>query len=308
MTATLRADNGAVAGWRADGADLQDLFGSPAGLSGRELGERLVELERVRRRLEAATVAVLAEAERSDAFRDDGCITLGSWARCQVLWSKREATVRVRELDLIRLCPDVQVALEAGTLGTAQVAELARARANPRIGDDIAEHISQLLKWATELDFGGFRTVVRRWEQLADTDGAAHAHDRAHQGRRGSFNAVDETFHLNAQFGVMQGTAMAKILGAFEEAEWQADWDAVKADHGDQARTNMVARSQSQRRADAIHAIFQAAVTGQGRRITDPLVHLVCDVATFEDTLARTVGGRVPATPATSSDIDGRRR
>ena len=121
-------------------------------------------------------------------------------------------------------------------------------------------------------------------------------HETAHKGRRASFNAVDDTFHLNAQFGVIQGTAMAKILDAFEEAEWQADWDAVKAEHGDQATTNMVARSQSQRRADALHAIFIAAVTGEGRTITDPLVHLVCDLATFEEHLANTVGGRVPTT------------
>jgi hypothetical protein len=289
MTATLTPSAG-VAGWCADDVEL----GSSVGLSGRELGDRLVELDRLRRRVEAATVAVLDEAERSDAYRDDGCITLSSWARCQVLWSKREATVRVRELDLVRLCPEVAVALEAGRLGVAQVAELARARANPRCGDGIAEHITQLLKTAVELDFDGFRTVVRRWEQLADVDGAHQDHEAAHRGRRASLNRVDDTFHLAGRFGVIQGTAMEKILEAFVEAEWQADWDAVKAEHGDQATTNMVARSQSQRGADAVFAIFHAAVSGDGRTIAGPLVHLVCDLATYEDHLADTVGGHVP--------------
>jgi hypothetical protein len=171
---------------------------------------------------------------------------------------------------------------------------LARARANPRAGDEIAEDITQLLQWATKLDFGGFRKVVRRWEQLADVDGAHQDHEAAHKGRRASLSRVDDTFHLRAQFGVIQGTAMAKILDAFVEAEWQADWDAVKAEHGDEARTNMVARSQAQRRADALFAIFQAAVTGEGRTITDPLVHLVCDLATFEEHIARQTGGHVP--------------
>ena len=253
-------------------------------------------------------MAVLDEAERSDAYRDDGCIALGSWARCQVLWSKHEATTRLRELDLVRLCPEVAVALESGRLGVAQVAELARARANPRCGDEIAEHISQLLKTAVELDFGGFRTVVRRWEQLADVDGAHQDHEAAHRGRRASLNRVDDTFHLRAQFGVIQGTAMEKILDAFVEAEWQADWDAAKAEHGDDARTYMVARSQSQRRADALFAIFQAAVTGDGRAITDPLVHLVCDLASFEEHVARQTGGRVPDPDPTASDRATRRR
>jgi hypothetical protein len=292
MTATLTPRE--AADWSVDDVDLAGLLGSPVGLSGRELGDRLVELDRVRRALEAATVGVLDEAERSDAYRDDGCITLGSWARCHVLWSKHEATTRLRELDLVRLCPEVATALESGRLGVAQAAELARARANPRCGDEIAEHITQLLQWATELDFGGFRTVVRRWEQLADVDGAHQDHEAAHRGRRASLNRVDDTFHLRAQFGVIQGTAMEKILEAFVEAEWQADWDAAKAEHGDDATTNMVARSQSQRRADALFAIFQAAVSGDGRAITDPLVHLVCDLATFEDHVASQTGGHVP--------------
>jgi hypothetical protein len=301
MTATLTPATTGGAAWRADDVDLHELLATPAGLTGRELGDRLVELDRLRRALEAATVAILDEAERSDAYRDDGCTTLGSWARCQVVWSKHEATTRVRELDLIRLCPEVAAALESGTLGTAQVAELARARANPRAGDEIAEHISQMLQWASKLDFEGFRLVVRRWERLADVDGAHNDAETAHRGRRASLNRVDDTFHLRAQFGVIQGTAMAKILDAFIEAEWQADWDAVKAEHGDDARTNMVTRSQAQRRADALCAIFHAAVTSEGRTISDPLVHLVCDLATFEEHLARKMGGHVPQPDTTST-------
>ena len=304
MTATL-APRDEVVDWRAGTVDLDELLGSPAGLSGRELGDRLVELDRLRRALEAATVAVLDEAERSDAYRDDGCITLGSWARCQVLWSKHEATTRLRELDLVRLCPEVATALASGTLGIAQVAELARARANPRAGDEIAEHITQLLQWATTLDFEGFRRVVKRWEQLADVDGAHQDAKTAHDGRRASLNRVDDTFHLRAQFGVIQGTAMEKILEAFIEAEWQADWDEAKALYGDDARPNMVKRSQAQREADALVAIFHAAVTGEGRTITDPLVHLVCDLATAEEHIARTMGGHVPDPGDVTHAADG---
>ena len=188
----------------------------------------------------------------------------------------------------------------------AQVAELARARANPRVGDEIAEHISQLVQWATKLDFDGFGTVVRRWEQLADVDGAHNDAETADRGRRASLSRVDDTFHLSGQFGVIQGTAMATILDAFIEAEWQADWDAVTAAHGDDARANMVARSQAQRHADALHAIFHAAVTGNGRTVSDPLVHVVCDLATFEEHLARKLGGHLPQpNPVDVVDVEG---
>ena len=96
MTATL-APRDEAADWYGATVDLDELLGSPAGLSGRELGDRLVELDRLRRALEAATVAVLDEAERSDGYRDDGCITLGSWARLvRSCGRKHEATTRAR--------------------------------------------------------------------------------------------------------------------------------------------------------------------------------------------------------------------
>ena len=296
MTATLTPPP-AAGEWRPDGVDLEELFAAPTGLSGRELGDRLVEIDRLRRALEAAAVGVLDEAERSDAYRDDGHLSLRSWARGQVVWSKQEAKQRLGELDLIRLCPQVGVALETGRLGVAYASELARARSNPRCGDQIADCIDEFLDWAAKLDFEGFRTVVRRWEQLADTEGAHRDHDEAHQARRASMHNVDAEFHLRAQFGVIQGTAMAKILAAFVDAEYRADLDAVRAEFGDQATPAMITRTSTQRRADALYAIFIAAVTGDGQTLTEPIINLVCDVQTFEEHVARAAG-------ATATNLD----
>jgi hypothetical protein len=148
--------DGGVAAWDVASVGLVGLCGSPVGLSGRELGDRLVEIERVRRVLEAATVGVLDEADRVGVFREDGHGTVGSWARATVNWSRSEATTRVRELDLVRLCPTVRVELAGGRLGVAQAAELARARANPRVGDRVAERIGELVGWAESLDFDGW--------------------------------------------------------------------------------------------------------------------------------------------------------
>lgn len=302
MTAALALGDIAVT-WRAADTELDDVLASPAGLSPRELAARLVELDRVRRAVEAATVAVLDEAQRSGADQDDGCLNVSSWARCQVLWSRHEATTRVREVELVRLCPEVGDALADGRLGIAQAAELARARANPRCGDDIAEHITQLLAWASELGFDGFRKVVRRWEQLADVDGAHRDHQTSHQTRRASFQRIDNAFHLRAQHGIMHGTAMEQILDAFVEAEYQAEWEAIQAEHGDKATQSMMTRSASQLRADALYAIFIAAVTGEGHTISDPLVNIVVDLATFEEHVARLVGGNVPTPDTPVPDI-----
>ena len=99
--------------------------------------------------------------------------------------------------------------------------------------------------------------------------------------RRASITRLDDTFHFTAQFGVVQGTAIAKVLEAFAEAEFQADWDKVKAEHGDAATPSMLQRSANQRRADAVFAAFMAAVEHGSGKVPGPLVNLVCDEQTF---------------------------
>lgn len=76
MGSTIDLDTGA-AGWiGADGpADLCSPVAGLAGLDGRQLADRPVEIEGTRRQLEAATLILLDEAERSGAFREDGVAT-----------------------------------------------------------------------------------------------------------------------------------------------------------------------------------------------------------------------------------------
>ena len=103
-------------------------------------------------------------------------------------------------------------ALADGTVGVAQVRELARARANPRAGDQLAAAEAVLLEHAQHLPFEAFKTVVRRWEQLADADGAHRDHDDAHTGRHAAMCELGDSFHLDARFGAAQGVAMRNIL------------------------------------------------------------------------------------------------
>ena len=53
----------------------------------------------------------------------------------------------------------------------AQVRELARARANPRVGATIVEALPLLVEHAQALPYTEFRICVQRWESLADVDG-----------------------------------------------------------------------------------------------------------------------------------------
>ena len=108
-------------------------------LDGQGLADRLVALERQLRRVEAEIVAVLDEADRRGSWRADGHASVRGWARATVRWSDVEVRDRVRTVTLCRDAPLVHDELAAGRLGVAQVRELARARANPRVGAGIVE-------------------------------------------------------------------------------------------------------------------------------------------------------------------------
>ena len=181
-------------------------------LDGQGLADRLVALERDLRRIEAEMVAVLDEADRRGSWRADGHASVRGWARATVRWSDIEVRDRVRTVTLCRDAPLVHDELNAGRLGVAQVRELARARANPRVGVDIVDAVPTLVDHAEALPFHEFRVCVQRWEALADVDGAHRGHDAAHDGRRVHASIVGDEFRLDASGGVLDSTAIAEIL------------------------------------------------------------------------------------------------
>ena len=240
---TPRVHDGCMGSMADLGGWLAGLDGGLGSLSGSELADRLVELERVLRRTEAAIVAVVDEADRRSVCAVDGHASVRGWAAATVRWSPVELRDRQRCARLGRDLPDVLAALADGTVGVAQVRELARARANPRAGDQLAAAEAVLLDHAQHLPFEAFKTVVRRWEQLADADGAHRDHDDAHTGRHAAMCELGDSFHLDARFGAAQGVTMRNILDHFTDAEFAAEWAELTARYGDAATPAMLERT-----------------------------------------------------------------
>ena len=247
-------------------APLDDLFGSVSALAdGLEeldtdgLAGRLVALERVLRRAEAAIVSVLDTADRRGSWQADGHASVRGWAKATVRWSDVEVRDRARTVTLCRDAPEVADELAAGRVGVAQVRELARARANPRVGATIVDAIPLLLEHAENLPYVDFRICVQRWESLADVDGTHRDHESAHAGRRADAAMVGDTFHLGAQGGALDGAAMLEILRRFEQAEFDTEWAELIERFGDDACPGLLQRTAGQRRFDALKTIFERA-------------------------------------------------
>jgi hypothetical protein len=266
-----------------------------------ELAREFAVLERSCRLAEARMVALVETVVKTKSYRSDGHASASAWCRAVGHWSAAQARDRVRTARLVSGIPAVGAALAAGHLGLAQAHELARAFANPRCGDLLGLVADKLIHAAQQFSYDDFATLVRRWETLADTDGAHKAADRAHQRRDASVVHTMGGVHVAAHGSGVAGAAMDEIFRRFCAAEWQADWASTRADHGDGACPDLMPRTEAQRRFDAMETIFRkAAASPPESRLPEPLVNIVIDAETLVD--AAHAGNRYPRWPTHDAD------
>ncbi len=283
-----------------------------AGLDGVELDRMLWELEVARRQLTAAIVSVVDRCDRTAHYLADGHRTVRSWNAAVTNTSLAESTRRHKLARTLRDLSVVGDELSAGTVGVDQVVELALLHANPRCADQLPGSEQLLLEAAKALEFADFRTVTKRWEQLADADGAHRQHELTHEHRNATITEAGGQYSWSTSHGVIQGVTMQNIFAAFCDAEFLTDWETTKLKHGDLASPTLMPRTARQRRADALVAIFETAATANGTgKLADPVVNLTIDHDPFEQYLRQQIDGTpVVIDPATVLDrrcetIDG---
>jgi hypothetical protein len=197
-------------------------------------------------------------------------------------------------------------------VGVAQVREIARLAANPRCGDQVRGSERVLLDAARTLEYRDFRIVTRRWEQLADVDGAHAEHERAHEHRDARLLQVGAELRFETSHGVIDGAAMREVFEAFVAAEFDADWSATVSEHGEGATKALMPRTSAQRRADAFTAmVLAAAAAGADGAPIELVVNLISYHDQFEQHVAASITDEpVRIDPATVRDrrcetIDG---
>ncbi len=145
------------------------------------MAERLLALDLQRRRVEADMALLLGQADEAGVFLEDGHASMTAWAQATCNWSPTEARARTRLARLDHQLPTVLPALAAGRIGVAQAFELARLAGNPRARHHLPDSEELLVTQATRLWFADFHCLCRRWESLADENGAHRDHQRARQ-------------------------------------------------------------------------------------------------------------------------------
>jgi len=243
---------------------------------------RLVELEKVSRFIEVARAEVLAEVDRTGAFRDHGHTTMAGWLRAGISYSAGDAKHHVKVARMVVEFPQISERLQAGTIGVAQVRRLAAAHANKRVSAELPAFVDLLADRAEDMPYEDFNSVMIRWEHYADADGAHRDSERIHEDRDATVHPVGDVVYVDAKVGTAQGAFMLEVFEKYVQAELAqdlADRDAKGLDlYSDLARTA------KQRRADALYAIFASAANGVFAP-SEPVVNIVIDAATYETAL-----------------------
>ena len=259
----------------------------------------------IRQQAETMLAEAVGVAERTAAYAEDGHASISGWVKATCNSSSGDTKALVQTARLLHAIAETRVAAHDGSVGIPQLRLLAKVFANPRSADLFPDSAQLLVDHARSLWFNEFEVVMRRWESLADADGAHGAHERAHLQRHASIHVLGEKVYVDAQGGVAAGTAMEEVFAHFVKAEFHAEWDRGVDKWGEAMCPALLERTDRQRRFDALLAMFTAAAASGVVGRIEPLVHIVVDQQTFEHHLARAAGVDVePLDPAT---VDQRR-
>ncbi len=250
---------------------------------------RFRELELQRRATEAEMARIGREGERRGLHTVDGHRSMKQWIAAQTNGPSADAA-RLRKLaKALDVVPEMGEALRKGHIGVAQAYELARVASNPRVSDQLDSVAAVLLQHAEHLGFDDFRVVTRRWETLADLDGAERNDEASHERRTASVLDVDGSLRVRASGGT--GMVTAELMGIFQQfvdAEFAKDVAARTAEFGPDAPASKLPRTDAQRRYDAMVEVFRAAVVAPADgRAPEPVVNVVVGYQVLQRILAR---------------------
>jgi Domain of unknown function (DUF222)/HNH endonuclease len=281
--------------------DLCELV--PHAISGTE---SIITLDRLSARLEYVKTRAIGEFDASGEWKADGAKTPVAWldTRCHI--PKAEAWRLVRRA---RALPDLPVAAAAfaeGKIGAAQVDALVKQR-TVFTEEAMAQNEALLVGYATTMKFERFCTVLGYWAEEADPLGAERS--EAERKRR---RAVSLSRNLNGMFyGRMildaeSGTIVSDELRRLEDELFEEDWAEATARLGRAPKYDDLARTSSQRSADAlVEMAMRSRSTPAGAQRPESHITFVVGFEELYGRICRIQGGPVVTPSTVVEHLDG---
>ena len=289
-----------------DDRTVDDIAGELFDATESELDDRVRALELLRRRVEAEMALTLTTIEQRRVFLADGHRSMKGYLRATCNWSNPDVAGERRLAQATDGVPGLAEALQTGRIGVAQAAAVARVYRNPWVRDRLVQFAAMLLELAERYCHDDFVIALKRFEMLADTDGAHR--DEQIDGRNVHVTTVGGELHLDANGGdPLVNDELEAIFRRFCETEFRKDAATRRAEHGDDASGKPLARTHQQRSYDAFVDIMRRAnasldTATDAPAAPSPLVNLLCDQRTWAMVLAD--AGLAPTSTFSGDPID----
>ncbi len=250
------------------------------------------KIEQASRKLDAIAVALVDVVDRNGLYSDDGHRSAKAWCAYTCRTTRAEANRRAGLANMFRELDETARCYRAGDLGREQVGFMAKAFRNPRCGNLLAESERMLLEDERRLNASQFANVMKHWLNMADAEGIRQRHDTLHENRDMRITEqFDGGFTLDGSYGPAQGALAKALFERFVAVERLADWEAARAEYGDEATAADLRRTEPQRRADAfINVLLQAAAQPADAVRPEPCVNIVMSTEAYEAALAELAG------------------
>jgi hypothetical protein len=257
------------------------------------LADVLVDLLGCESRLQAVTARVAGRVDASRVWNNDGSRSCAAWLGRAAGRDRAEAAGIVGRGRDLRDMPASDAEHAAGRLSARHVRLLAQAR---RLApEEFAADEAWLVQQARILGWSDFVRMLAYWCQCAAPDEVEARARRNYEKRAVKLSAgLEGAGFLEADFEPVGFATFSEALRRIEHELWEADWGEARGRLGEVARKRDLARSDAQRRYDALVEMARRATAApQGARTPVPLVTVHVDHPTLAGRICELANGTV---------------
>ena len=214
--------------------------------------DSIVQLHRDLSRLEAFVTVATAAFDAAQGWEADGAQGAAPWLGKRCSLPNRVARRRVGLGRRLRNLPVCERAWLAGDITSDHVGAIAAVR-RPETEVALARDEAMLVEHARNLRYEGFVKTVAYWDQIADPDGVEDDQQRRRDRRDVYLSESFQGMWLGQiTLDPIGGTIVGGELRRIEAELFLADWAEARLVLGREPTVSDLARTPSQRRADAL--------------------------------------------------------
>jgi hypothetical protein len=267
-------------------------------------GASIKALERQGSRLGCATSRAVTSFETWGEWGRDEAKSATAWIDTTCHVPKTEARAQLRRGRALPSLPLVAEAWMSGDIGAAHVDAFLRVK-RPVTEEALKESEKILVDLARTMKFAEFTIALDYFEQHADQDGTDEAAEAKKTQRDVYLYPSPNGYLGEMRFDTIGGAIVVKEHKRIEEEFYKADRAEAKARLGREPRTDELARTAAQRRADAmVEMAARSASTPPGSRRPEPLFLVLIDYPTLYGRIAQLEQGDVVAPGSLLSWLD----